>query len=65
MTEQPARTLTVEEHDRAWHAIEGAAGQEDADPGTVLAAVLHALRINLPTAADEEAYILRKRTPAV
>jgi hypothetical protein len=55
------RTLTVEEHDRAWHAIEGAAGQEDADPGTVLAAVLHALRINPPTDADEEAYILRKR----
>ena len=58
---QPVRTLTVQEHDRAWHAIEGATGAEDADPGTVLAAVLHALRINPPTAADEEAYLLRKR----
>jgi hypothetical protein len=57
----PVRTLTVPEHDRAWHAIEGA---EDPDPGTILAAVLHALRINPPTAEDEQAYILRKRTPA-
>ncbi|MGW1121093.1 hypothetical protein ACWD5B_28950 [Streptomyces tanashiensis] len=52
-------TLTVEEHDRAWHAIEGA---EDPDPGTILAAVLRALRINGPSAEDEMAAILRKRT---
>ncbi len=58
--EQP-RKLTVQEHDRAWHAIEGAAGQPDADPGTVLAAVLHALRIEAPTAEDEQAYLLAKR----
>ncbi|MBB4984975.1 hypothetical protein [Streptomyces nymphaeiformis] len=64
MTEQPARTLTVEEHDRAWHAIEGATGQPDADPGTVLAAVLHALGIEAPTAEDEQAYLLRKRATA-
>ncbi|MER6098392.1 hypothetical protein ABT154_21540 [Streptomyces sp. NPDC001728] len=56
------RTLTPLEHDRAWHAIEGTAGAEDADPGTVLAAVLRALRINAPTAEDETAAILRKRT---
>ncbi|MFE6103214.1 hypothetical protein ACFVQ4_25100 [Streptomyces laurentii] len=62
---QPAaRTLTVQEHDRAWHAIEGAAGQPAADPGTVLAAVLHALRIQAPTAEDEQAYTLRKRGAA-
>lgn len=61
MTEQPARTLTVEEHDRAWHAIEGAA---DPDPGTILAAVLHALRIAPPTAEDETAAILCKRNNA-
>ncbi|MFE7111106.1 hypothetical protein ACFU98_43690 [Streptomyces sp. NPDC057575] len=47
----PARhVLTESEHDRAWHAIEGSAGEEDADPGTVLAAVLRALRIKAPAA---------------
>lgn len=47
----PARhVLTESEHDRAWHAIEGSAGEEDADPGTVLAAVLRALRIEEPAA---------------
>ncbi|MFE2556011.1 hypothetical protein ACFXGT_08235 [Streptomyces sp. NPDC059352] len=58
MTEHPVRTLTVEEHDRAWHAIEGT---EDPDPGTILAAVLRALGINAPSAEDEMAAILRKR----
>ncbi|MFE2973311.1 hypothetical protein [Streptomyces sp. NPDC059258] len=53
---QPARRrLTPREHDRAWHAIEGSAGEPGADPGTVLAAVLHALRIDAPTAAEEQA----------
>ncbi|WP_187282849.1 hypothetical protein [Streptomyces sp. MS191] len=58
------RTLTVLEHDRAWHAIEHATGEPDADPGTVLNAVLHALRITPPTADDETAYALRKRLTA-
>ncbi|GGU84433.1 hypothetical protein GCM10010275_19360 [Streptomyces litmocidini] len=61
MADQPVRKLTVTEHDRAWHAIESATGEPDADPGTVLAAVLHALRIEAPTAEDEQAYVLRKR----
>jgi len=53
---QPARrVLTPNEHDRAWHAIEGAAGEPGADPGTILNAVLHALRIEAPTAEDEQA----------
>lgn len=52
------RRLTPAEHDRAWHAIEGA---EDADPGTILAAVLYALRINPPTVEDEQAASLRRR----
>jgi hypothetical protein len=46
------RTLTESEHNRAWHAIEGAAGEEGADPGTVLNAVLRALDLNPPAAAD-------------
>ncbi|QLJ01493.1 hypothetical protein HZZ00_10975 [Streptomyces sp. NEAU-sy36] len=50
-----ARTLTESEHNRAWHAIEGAAGQEGADPGTVLNAVLRALGINPPA---EETHIV-------
>lgn len=57
-----ARTLTPNEHDRAWHAIEGAAGQDDADPGTVLNAVLRALRINSPTVQDEQAASPGRRT---
>ncbi|MGW5989468.1 hypothetical protein ACWFRT_13820 [Streptomyces anulatus] len=52
---EPARRLTPREHDRAWHAIEGSAGEPGADPGTVLAAVLHALRIDAPTPAEEQA----------
>lgn len=51
----PARTLTELEHDRAWHAIEGAAGEEGADPGTVLNAVLRALRLNPPA---EESHVV-------
>jgi len=58
------RTLTVEEHDRAWHAAEAAFGSEGADIGTVVNAILRAIDINPPTAADEETYILRKRTTA-
>ncbi|MFJ9644991.1 hypothetical protein [Streptomyces sp. NPDC101206] len=42
------RTLTEAEHDRAWHAIEGTASQDGADPDTVLNAVLHALGIDPP-----------------
>lgn len=45
------RRLTEGEHDAAWHAIEGAAGEDGADPGTVLAAVLRALGIDPPGAA--------------
>jgi len=59
-----ARTLTPNEHDRAWHAIEHAAGQDDADPGTVLNAVLRALRINAPTPEDEQAASPRLRDAA-
>ncbi|MEV7654608.1 hypothetical protein AB0O39_10600 [Streptomyces anulatus] len=59
---QPARRrLTPNEHDRAWHAIEGGVGEDGADPGTVLNAVLHALRIDAPTAAEEQAASPRRR----
>lgn len=44
------RVLTETEHSAAWHAIEGAAGEEGADPGTVLNAVLRALNIDPPAA---------------
>lgn len=47
------RRLTESEHDRAWHAIEGAAGKEGADPGTVLNAVLRALDIDAPAQQPE------------
>lgn len=56
----PGRVLTLLEHDAAWHAIEGAAGEEGADPGTVLAAVLHALGIDPPADEDEMAASLRR-----
>ncbi|MCX5407473.1 hypothetical protein OHA37_26870 [Streptomyces sp. NBC_00335] len=60
MTAQPARRqLTELEHDAAWHAIEGAAGEEGADPGTVLTAVLTALGID-PPELDEMAASLRR-----
>lgn len=65
MTEQPTRTLTPQEHDRAWHAIEGGIGEDGADPGTVLAAVLHALNIAPPTVWDEQAASPRRRRTAV
>lgn len=55
------RVLTPNEHDRAWHAIEGSVGAEGADPGTVLAAVLHALGIDPPSIADEQAASPRLR----
>ncbi|MEU9354950.1 hypothetical protein AB0D65_29145 [Streptomyces griseoloalbus] len=47
--------LTPTEHDRAWHAIEGAAGEPGADPGTILRAVLGALQILPPSAEDWQA----------
>ncbi|MFJ3173770.1 hypothetical protein ACIPJK_23725 [Streptomyces roseus] len=59
---QPAparRRLTELEHTAAWHAIEGAAGEEGADPGTVLAAVLRALNID-PPEVDEMAASLHR-----
>ncbi|MFF4943705.1 hypothetical protein [Streptomyces rubiginosohelvolus] len=49
------RRLTPREHDRAWHAVEGSAGEPGADPDTILNAVLHALRIDIPTPAEEQA----------
>ncbi|MFB6809443.1 hypothetical protein [Streptomyces sp. NPDC056387] len=45
------RRLTELEHTAAWHAIEGTAGEDGADPGTVLAAVLRALGIDPPEPA--------------
>lgn len=42
------RTLTPREYTSAWHAVEGAAGEESADPATVLNAVLGALGIDPP-----------------
>ncbi|QFG13302.1 hypothetical protein SEA_GILGAMESH_110 [Streptomyces phage Gilgamesh] len=54
-TQPPRRVLTPGEHDRAWHAIEGAAGEPGADPDTILNAVLAALRIQAPSAEDEQA----------
>ncbi|MFF8840481.1 hypothetical protein [Streptomyces sp. NPDC015130] len=63
-SQQTERRLTVREHGKAWHAIEGASGAEDADPGTVLAAVLRALDITAPSAEDELADSLRRRQDA-
>lgn len=45
------RTLTPNEYDAAWHAVEGAAGDDGADPGTVLHAVLNRLGIEWQDAA--------------
>ncbi|MGW1154518.1 hypothetical protein ACWD45_24940 [Streptomyces rubiginosohelvolus] len=60
---QPARRrLTPNEYDRAWHAVEGSAGEPGADPGTVLHAVLRALRIDAPTPAEEQAASPSRRT---
>jgi hypothetical protein len=49
-TAAPTRTLTPGAYNAAWHAVEGAAGEEGADPGTVLHAVLDRLGIDLPPA---------------
>ncbi|MFF9901333.1 hypothetical protein [Streptomyces longispororuber] len=49
------RVLTPGEHDRAWHAIEGAAGAPGADPETILQAVLAALHIQPPSEEDWQA----------
>ncbi|MFF4369665.1 hypothetical protein [Streptomyces sp. NPDC001594] len=46
------RRLTELEHDRAWHAIEGTAGEDSADPGTVLAGVLRVLDIDPPASPE-------------
>jgi hypothetical protein len=43
-----ARQLTESEYSSAWHAVEGAAGEDGADPGTILHAVLNRLGIALP-----------------
>lgn len=50
-TLSPRRALTSNEHSAAWHAIEGTAAEEGADPDTVLNAVLAALGIDPPAAA--------------
>jgi hypothetical protein len=50
-----ARTLTKSEHSAAWHAVEGAASEEGADPGTVLHAVLDRLGITVPGAEEQPA----------
>ncbi|MFF1604186.1 hypothetical protein ACFVYV_43375 [Streptomyces mirabilis] len=49
-----ARTLTESEYNSAWHAVEGAAGEEGADPGTVLHAVLDRLGITVPGAEEQQ-----------
>lgn len=49
-TAPPRRTLTPNEYSAAWHAVEGSAGEEGADPGTVLHAVLDRLGIDTPAA---------------
>ncbi|MBL1100115.1 hypothetical protein [Streptomyces coffeae] len=45
------RVLTPDEYSAAWHAVEGAASEPDADPGTVLHAVLDRLGIQSPPTA--------------
>jgi hypothetical protein len=42
------RRLTPNEHSAAWHAVEGSAGEEGADAGTILRAVLERLGIDAP-----------------
>jgi hypothetical protein len=49
------RRLTEGEYSAAWHAVEGAAGEEGADPGTILHAVLNRLGIALPGAVEPKA----------
>lgn len=48
----PRRILTPNEYSAAWHAVEGSAGEEGADPGTVLHAVLNRLGIDTPAAEE-------------
>ncbi|WP_328491218.1 hypothetical protein [Streptomyces zaomyceticus] len=43
-----SRRLTLSKYNAAWHAVEAAAGREDADPGVVLHAVLASLDITPP-----------------
>jgi hypothetical protein len=62
--QEARRLLTPNEHDRVWYAIEGAAGEPGADPGTILKAVLNALDIDAPTLEDELADSLRRRAAA-
>lgn len=45
---QASRVLALGEYNAAWHAVEGSAGEEGADPGTVLHAVLDRLGIDVP-----------------
>jgi hypothetical protein len=52
-----ARRLTPGEYDAAWHAVEGTAGEEGADPGTVLHAVLDRLGIEWQDAARPAAAV--------
>lgn len=52
-----ARRLTPGEYDAAWHAVEGAAGEEGADPGTVLHTVLDRLGIDWQDAARPAAAV--------
>ncbi|KPI31431.1 hypothetical protein OV320_2647 [Actinobacteria bacterium OV320] len=49
------RPLTEGEYNAAWHAVEGAAGEEGADPGTILHAVLARLGIAWPGTAEQSA----------
>ncbi|MCY0928349.1 hypothetical protein OTB20_19530 [Streptomyces sp. H27-H1] len=44
------RVLTPNEYSGAWWAVEGASGEEGADPGSVLNTVLRALHIDPPAA---------------
>lgn len=52
-----SRALTFSEYNSAWHAVEGAAGQEGADPGTILHAVLDRLGIAWQDAAHPDAAV--------
>lgn len=49
------RRLTQREYSAAWHAVEGAAGEEGADPATVLNAVLDRLGIDAPASPADGA----------
>ncbi|NUH35296.1 hypothetical protein HUF15_00680 [Streptomyces samsunensis] len=49
--EQARRVLTPDEYSAACHAVEAAAGEPGADPGTVLLAVLDRLGVQPPSTA--------------